>query len=79
MENLMLTQAIAGEALTSLGDLLHKMRFAWKIPQDCGCDNLKRLMKGRDYQSDNNVRIDQDNYVYYTFRVIIKRSTGRRS
>ncbi len=37
IEKLMLTQAVAGDALTSLGQLMHKMRVAWKIPQNCDC------------------------------------------
>ena len=39
----MLTQAVAGEALTSLGGLLHRMRVAWNIPQECDCEEVKKL------------------------------------
>ena len=37
VDNLMLTQVIAGDALNELGRLVHEMRKKYDIPQNCGC------------------------------------------
>ncbi|XP_043588061.1 probable JmjC domain-containing histone demethylation protein 2C isoform X3 [Bombus pyrosoma] len=54
-ERLMLTQIIAGDSLTRLGQRLHECRAEWGIPQHCGCslvvqtspnEYLRNMIKG---------------------------------
>lgn len=37
LNELMLTQIIAGDALNVLGKMLHHVRAVWQVPQVCGC------------------------------------------
>lgn len=42
LDSLMLTQVIAGDALTELGRKLHLMREKYGIPQLCGCADTNK-------------------------------------